>query len=43
MIDLMLTSEMKRHPVIVALKADYGDLKIARFLRVARLFCPQDT
>ena len=34
----MLTTEMKRHAVIVALKADYGDLEIARFLRVARSF-----
>ena len=36
--DLMLTNEMKRHAVIVALKADHGDLEIACFLRVARLF-----
>ena len=29
---------MKRQAVIVALKADPGDLEIARFLRVARSF-----
>ena len=34
----MLTSEMKWHAVIVALKADPGDLEIACFLRVARSF-----
>ena len=34
----MLTNEMKWHAVIVALKADRGDLKIAHFLKVARLF-----
>ena len=36
MTDLMLTNEMKRYAVIEALKADHGDLEIARFLRVAR-------
>ena len=34
----MLTNEMKRHAVIVALKADHGDLEIARFLKIARSF-----
>ena len=29
---------MKRHAVIVALKADHGDLEIVRFLRIARSF-----
>ena len=29
---------MKRHAVIVAFKADHGDLEFARFLRVARSF-----
>ena len=38
MTDPMLTNEMKRHPVIVVSKADHGDLKIARFLSVARSF-----
>ena len=38
MTDPMLTNEMKRHTVIVLLKADHGDLEIARFLRVARFF-----
>ena len=36
--DLMLTNEMKRYAVIAVLKADRGDLEIARFLRVARSF-----
>ena len=36
--DSTLTNEIKRHSVIVALKADHGDLEITRFLRVARLF-----
>ena len=35
MTDPMLTNEMKRHYLIVALK---GDLEIARFLSVARSF-----
>ena len=35
---MMLTNEMKRHAVIVALKADHGDLEIEHFLRVARSF-----
>lgn len=30
--------KMKRHAVIVALKGNYGDLKIASFLRFARSF-----
>ena len=34
----MLTNDMARHAVIVALKTDQGDLQIARFLRVARSF-----
>ena len=38
MTDPMLINEMKRHVVIVALKADHGDLEIACFLRVARSF-----
>ena len=38
MTDPMLTNEMKRRAVIVALKADHGDLEIARFLRGARSF-----
>ena len=33
-----LTNEIKRHAVIVALKANHGDLEIAHFLRVARSF-----
>ena len=36
--DPMLTNEMKRHAVIVELKADLGGLEIACFLRVARSF-----
>ena len=36
--DPMLTNEMKRHSVIVALKPDHGDLEITHFLRDARLF-----
>ena len=38
MAETLLTNEMKRHVVIMALKADHGDLEIARFLRVARSF-----
>ena len=38
MTDPLLTNEMKRHVVIVSLKVDHGDLEIARYLRVARLF-----
>ena len=38
MIDLMLTSEMKKHAVIVSLKADHGYFEIAYFLRVAISF-----
>ena len=38
MTDPMLTNEMKRHDMIVTLKADQGNLKIARFNRVARSF-----
>ena len=38
MTDPVLTNEMKRHVVIGTLKADHGDLKVACFLRVARLF-----
>ena len=38
MTDLMLTNEMKRQAIIVALKANRGDLEIAHFLRVARFF-----
>ena len=34
----MLTNERKRHAVIVAWKADHGDLEIASFLRVVRSF-----
>ena len=34
----MLTQEMKRHAVIVSLKAGHKDLEIARFLKVARSF-----
>ena len=34
----MLTNELKRHAVIVALKANHGGLEIARFLKVARSF-----
>ena len=34
----MLTNEMKRHAVIVALKADLADLEIAGFHRVAWSF-----
>ena len=34
----MLTNEMKKHTVIVALKADHGDSEIALFFRVARSF-----
>ena len=34
----MLTNKMKQHAVIVALKADHGDLQIAGFLRVAKFF-----
>ena len=32
---------MKRHAVIMALKPDHGDLEIACFIRVARLFVHQ--
>ena len=38
MTDPMLTNEMKRYAVIVALKADHEDLEIACFLRVVRSF-----
>ena len=38
MTDSMLTNEMKRHAVIMALKVDHGDLEIAYFLRITRLF-----
>ena len=38
MIDPKLTNEMKRHIVIVILRADYEDLEITCFLRVARSF-----
>ena len=38
MTDPMLTNEMKRQVVIVALKASHGDLEITRFHRVARSF-----
>ncbi|XP_036369808.1 zinc finger protein 22-like [Octopus sinensis] len=34
----ILTNEMKRHAVIVALIANHGDLEISRFLKVARSF-----
>ena len=34
----MLTNEIKRHALIVLLKADHRYLEIARFLRVTRLF-----
>ena len=34
----MPTNEMKRHPEVVELKADHGDLEIARILRVVRSF-----
>ena len=34
----MLTNEMKMHALIVALKADHGDLEVVCFLRVARSF-----
>lgn len=33
-----LINKMKRYAVIVALKTDHGDLQIARFFRVAKLF-----
>lgn len=36
MSDPQITQEMKRHAVIVALKADRGDLDILRFLKAAR-------
>ena len=38
MADTQLTQEMKRHAVIVALKAEHSDLEISRFLKVARSF-----
>ena len=38
MTDSMLTNEMKRNAVIVALKADHRDLGIAFHLRAARSF-----
>ena len=38
MTEPMPTNEMKRHVVIIALKADHRDLEIATFLRVTRLF-----
>ena len=41
MTDPMLTNEMERYGVIVALKANNGDLEIACFLRVARLLVYQ--
>lgn len=34
----MLTNEMKRHAMIVALKAKYGDLKSFRFLKFTIYF-----
>lgn len=34
----LLTQQMKRHTVIVALRPDYNDLEPARFLNVAHLF-----
>ena len=34
----MLTNEMRRHAVIVALKVDHGDLEIEHFLRIAKSF-----
>ena len=34
----MLTQEMKRHAVIVALTAKHTDLEISNFLNVARSF-----
>lgn len=34
----MLTQEMKRHAVIVAIHAEHSDVEIARFLKVARSF-----
>jgi len=36
--DNKLTQEMKRHAVIVAIHANHSDLKISRFLKVARFF-----
>ncbi|XP_014784953.1 tRNA (guanine-N(7)-)-methyltransferase isoform X1 [Octopus bimaculoides] len=38
MADTMLTQEMKRHAVIVAICAERSDLEIANFLNVARSF-----
>ena len=38
MTNRMLTNGIKRDAVIMTLKADHGDLEIARFLRVARSF-----
>ena len=38
MTDTMQTNEMKRHPVIMAFKADHGDLETACFLRVPKSF-----
>ena len=38
MTDPMQINEMKRHAVIVTLKADHGDLDIACFLRVVITF-----
>ena len=33
-----ITNEMKRHAVIVSIKAEHSDLKIPRFLKIARSF-----
>ena len=38
MTDPMLTNEMKRPAVIVALMSGHGDLEMTCFLKVARLF-----
>ena len=38
MADNNITNEMKRHAVIVSIKVEYSDLKIARFLNVATSF-----
>ena len=36
--DIKVTKQMKRHAVIVAIKAQHDDTEIARFLKVARSF-----
>ena len=38
MTDPMPTNKMKKHAVIVALKADHDDLEITHFLTATRLF-----